>query len=238
MRNIKNKEYREAVEQAMKIIPRVTYESELDIHFSLYSELVRMYFERVGEYPSSLDFDNKNLLPSAKTIQRKFGSLKKFREMMGLEVTNYTTGDTRRKMIKVTHDRARKYEYELFSKLTLKHHNPRKGVVVQREPVISQHDEENGVYGYRRADIGINRFFSDGVKTQYIDFFHSSTKQSVQSCVRVKLNKIENLLNEDDIIFVSVNPDYSQEDIDKFVPKTVKVKVLAYQTFIKKFELE
>lgn len=55
------------------------------------------FFKDYGRFPTSFEIDDYPLLPSSRTIERRFGGLEQLRTDLGLEVTNFTKGETRSK---------------------------------------------------------------------------------------------------------------------------------------------
>lgn len=207
---------------------------ELDV----YQEMVTLFYKKNGHYPVATEFTHENLLPSARLIQRNYGGLKKFRETMNLPITDYASGTPRTDKMKIISQRALQYEQELFILIHKKFHHPDYGFVVEREPVISGVDPENDTYGYKRADVAIHDYNFPRVEQKtstYIDFFFASTKESLFGCVNIKNKKIKNLIPTKDITFVSVNPKFSQTDIDLFTLPKNSPKVLSLTQFKKEF---
>lgn len=207
--------------------------------FKTYKEMVALFYERHKRYPTATEFKHDNLLPNAKEIQRNHGGLKKFRADIGLEVTDYTAGETRTKSVKKILKRAKEYEFELFSKLFKKLHRPNEGIIVQQEPVISNNDPEIETYGYRKADVAIHDYTKKGPCTStYIDFFYASNPHSFFGCVNSKRNKVKGLVDLNDIIFVSVNPELTKEMVAAIKIPADSPRVLSYEEFLKEFDLK
>ena len=234
----KNREYLKLLHnlrQTIKEDSTKNFRDYSEIDFEVYKELVNLFYKRNNRYPTAVEFNASNLLPSARFIQRRYGGLKKFRESIGLEITNYTTGDTHVQKVKEILKRAKDYEQELYILLYRKFHNPDKGVIVAREPVISGYDPENDSYGYKRADVAIYNYLSTPKKTTFIDFFYASTKENLYGCVNIKNKKIKNLIPLEDIIYVSLNPNFSKEDIDSFTLPKESPQIFSKEEFITEY---
>lgn len=212
-----------------------------DVHkercFLAYKEMVELFHQAYKRYPTATEFTHENLLPNAREIQRNYGGLKKFREDIGLSITDYTTGEVRTKAVKKILKRAKEYEFELFSKLFKKLHRPNEGIVVVQEPVISFYEPTIETYGYRKADVGINDYTKGNCTTTYIDFFYASTLYSFFGCVNMKRKKIKGLVDIKDIIFVSVNPKMTKEILSTIKLPKNSPRVLSYEEFIEEFQL-
>lgn len=237
MRHSKNKEYNELFFTLLNKYARENdcYNDQIN-RFNTYKEMVRLFHERHKRYPVATEFKHDNLLPNARQIERNHGGLKKFREDIGLDVVDYTKGEIRVKTVKKIHKRAKEYEFELFTKLLKKLHRPNDGIVVQREPVISPDNPRIETYGYKKADIAINDYTKRGqCSTTYIDFFYASNAHSFFGCVNLKRKKIKGLIDNKDIIFVSVNPDITKEMAAKIKLPKGSPRVLSYEEFIAEF---
>ncbi len=237
MRQSTNKEYNELFYKLL-LENRAATEKHNERCFLVYKEMVRLFNERHGHYPVATEFKHDNLLPNARQIERNHGGLKKFRADIGLEVTNYTTGETRTKSVKKILIRAKEYEFDLYSKLFNKLHRPNNGVTVRQEPVISKHIPEIETYGYKKADVEINVFTPNSCTSTYIDFFYASNAHSFFGCVNSKRNKIKGLVDLKDIIFVSVNPALTKEIVAAIKIPADSPRVLSYEEFLKEFDLK
>lgn len=234
MRHSKNKEYNELLKKLL--LKNKNQEADWNkTCFDSYREMVELFYQRHKRYPIAQEFTHDNLLPSARSLQRNHGGVKKFRQDIGLEIIDYTKGEPRIEKIKKILRQAKQYEQELFVKLFKKHHNPDRGVVVQREPVISNYDPDNDIYGYRRSDVGINTFTKEGCSVLLIDFFFATTAHSFYGCVNEKRKKIQGLVDLDKIFFVSVNPVMTKQVISGMTLPPNCPQVLSYQEFEEKF---
>lgn len=202
---------------------------------AVYKKMVELFFVRHDRYPTASEFVYSNLLPAGRTIQRNYGGLEEFRGSMNLPVLNYTKGDARVEKMKGISKRAKHYEQELYVSLHKKYHNPDKGIVVQREPVISGYDPSSDIYGYKRADVAIYNYLDPERKTMFIDFFYASTKETLYGCVNIKNKKIKGLVSLEEIIYVSVNPKFTKEDIDSFTLPKNSPRVLSKEEFVEEY---
>lgn len=164
-----------------------------------------------GHYPSSIELDKSDFLPSAKTVQRKFGGLKKLKQELGidepvlrqkLDINNFHS------KVDIMTILSKKYQPE----------------AIQRFP-----DELNV-----ELKINVNKSVSNNIahNITYIDFLYPSDKKSFIGCVNAKQNKL-GFFEEGRILLIVMNKHISQKDIDTFM-ETKKnkmpdnIKVLAY----------
>lgn len=69
------------------------------------------FFKEFGRYPTALEIDKFRLLPSARQIQRRFNGLKSLRKSFKLPISDYGSGEARRKIARVVNARGREKEY-------------------------------------------------------------------------------------------------------------------------------
>lgn len=203
----------------------------------VYKVMVDNFKEKYGYYPKATDYTKENLLPDARTLQRKFGGLKKIRQIIQPEgETDYTKGKTRSNKALETMIRSQKYEHELYLLLQNKYNKPSQNIFVEREPVLTRPDFEIN-FGYKRADIAIHNYSGDEKETQFIDFFYPSNEYSFKGCVRHKYNKIKDLAYNINIIYVCVNPEFTQEKIDSFYRPKNCPPILSLDSFKHNFDV-
>ena len=79
-------------------------------------EGLEYYKQLHDKYPSAREIDAFEFLPSARSIQRSFGGLEKFRKGIGLEegLTNLTKGKIRSEKAQNTYSNAIKHEEKPF----------------------------------------------------------------------------------------------------------------------------
>src|SRR5437870_8408763 len=76
---------------------------------NLLSGLNKFYSE-FGRYPTALEIDTYEYLPTSRHIQRAFGGLVRLRSELGLEIADYTKGQTRSAMATLIGQRGNKLE--------------------------------------------------------------------------------------------------------------------------------
>lgn len=171
-----------------------------------------------GHEPTAIDFDNNESLPSARTIQRRFGGLPALRKELGLKTEDFTKGKARSKKAKASMTKSTTFETELFIELLNK-------------------------YGHDRVSSPVRVFLNSGKTLDFkiekdgiiylIDVFYANSVESFKGCVAIKNRKY----NVDapsfycvpiQILLVSAN--------DKVVvPTTSKIPVLSLSEFRAQF---
>ena len=153
--------------------------------------LIQRFFEVNNRYPTTVDFNKTDYLPSARLIQRRFGGMVKMREQLGFAITNYTEGDVRRETAIACNKRAHDEELKIYEMLVDKFTE----LHVHREKLIN--DKDNN-----RCDFCI---FLPKSRKLFIDVFTPQDKYSLQGCIDSKKRKYE-FLTSYPIIFLQTNP--------------------------------
>lgn len=159
------------------------------------------FFKENGHYPTATEIDSCDYLPSTRLLQRNYGGLENIRKELGLEITNYTKGETRRKTALIANKRADENEKEIYKYLM-----ERFGIqFVHREHPYSDESKH-------RADFKVfarNKIF-------IVDVFFPKDKKSLYSCLNSKIRKY-NIINQNihilphQIIFLQMNNDVSSD---------------------------
>ena len=169
--------------------------------------------------PTAIDFDNTDYLPSARTIQRRYGGLKPFRLSVGLNTIDFTTGAARAVKAKLSTSQSMKDETKLFKALVSKYN-------------IKNVSSPAKIFAYRGLTADI-RLDIDNT-TYLIDVFKPNTTHSFLGCVRIKNKKYlqeEHTLYPDRIIkflYVCVN-----EEV--MIPMKNPIPILSLEQFKKQF---
>lgn len=135
---------------------------------------VERFIAENGREPVSLDFDTEKYMTSSRSIQRRLGGLVNLRNLLGLEVKDFTKGSERVKKAKVSMDDCQKDESDLFKQL----------LSVYTQKNVSSPTK---VFLYRGVTADL-RLDHEGV-TYLIDIFKPNSKPSFLSCVRIKNKK-------------------------------------------------
>jgi len=149
---------------------------------------LQKFYEVYGRYPTSREIDAFEYLPSARSIQRKYGGLISIRkELIPESHADYTKGAYRSAKAKESWHRAAKYEEEFYNFL-LEHFDP-----------VAVHEHKIMRPGNIASDFYIYTSESDGV---VIDLFYAQDLFSLSSIVSIKLKRYVGLPYR--IIFVLV----------------------------------
>lgn len=184
-----------------------------------YKAAVEKFITINGYEPTSLDFDNTDYLPSARTIQRKYGGLPQFRQRIGLKTIDFSKDATRSLKAKQSMEDCFKDENALFQDL-LKQYG---------EDKVSSPVRVFARRGYT-ADIKLTM---DGF-SYLIDIFKPNSTHSFKACIAAKNKKY--LLDEEmsyqtpiKFLYVCVN-----EDVMVPIPNN-PIEILSIQQFREKF---
>jgi hypothetical protein len=190
-----------------------------------YQNAFNKFKDENGRFPSTIDMDNSEYLPTSRTILRKFGSIKVLREMIGLEglELDMRTGEQKRSLLSILNDNGMKSENILYEEL-LKHYEPMQ--IHRQEPYTDM------IKNLSRSDFGIY----DGDRHFYIDTFVPRHLQSLIGCANLKLNKFKKYNIDAEIYLVIANTEmneawferkemeaYRAKDLIKKFPPNVKI---------------
>jgi hypothetical protein len=197
---------------------------------------LKLLADKLGREPNVFDVEADPNLPTARTIQRRFGGLQELRKACGFKNINHTHGEKRSNIARIIQQKASEYESKLINKMFAKHHGCNS--TVTRQFAYQQYLPDAGHYINISCDVAVED--SDKGHVYMFDFFYPSTRPSLAGCVRNKLNKLKknppNIFDATySIIFVCVNPNMDKEDI-RSVPTDLGGAVLMdYQTFVRKW---
>lgn len=155
---------------------------------------INLFIEKNNREPSSFDFNSKNNLPDKRTIERRFGGLRKLRQELNL-YPDHRTGKKRTNTAIEINQRAVEWNSRIYKRL-LNFFDER---FIHRESSIFD-DRRN------RTDFKIY-----GNKTFLVDIFYPTTRHSLFGCVALKQKKypanLRDYLNSDfdKVIFLNLN---------------------------------
>lgn len=192
-------------------------------------EKIRESFEKFklnnGRYPVSHEIvtGTQYRFPSTKTIERKFGGVKKLRELLGLEVTDYTSGDYRSKMVReVLLPRSLESEGEFYKKL------------LKLVPRTSIHQQESYSFNIKV----LSDFILDLPKSRVgVDVFYANSYLSMSGCLADKQRKLRKI-SDTKVFLVSVSENISDEDVARYIerrktPLNENITIMTGGTFLK-----
>lgn len=184
------------------------------------------YQKAYGRYPSALEIDKFDLLPSSRQIQRKFGGLVKLREPLGLLDLDYTKGEIRSDSARKTWERGVDSEKLIYELLLSKFGE----MFVHAQKPFPNYKGRFDYFVYTKGyKFGVDVFFAD-------------ESHSFAGCVNTKQRVYKNISS--DVILLSVNDFFNQEAIDKFVKnktnqlaRNIKVMTLeGFKNFLSRLE--
>ncbi len=181
-----------------------------------------------GRYPSTLDFDKVDYLPTSRYIQRNLGGVVRLRKLLKLDCeADYTKGSLRSSVAKESYKRAGIYE-EYFYKY-----------LISKVDEIRVHEHKIMRPGNICCDFFIYNIKGDsGI---VVDLFYAQDMYSLARIVNIKLKRYKYLQKE--VFFVNIgNFKIEQPEIDKLIlnkkislPKNIKVlNESSFKTFFEK----
>lgn len=175
------------------------------------------YYNEYGRYPSSLEIDKYQYLPSSRTIQRSWGGLETLRKAMGLEITNYTKGKTRSHISAYIGTRGQSEENKLEK------------ILQKKFGEVFVHTQKR--IGQVRADF----FIYTPSGNFAIDIFCFEDKNCFLGDINIKLKTYKDYPHP--VIYLPINNRYSSKDIKKWIdnkknPIPTNQKVISYKNFI------
>lgn len=141
-----------------------------------YKKAVLEFINTYGYEPTAHDFDRNEQLPSARTIQRRYGGLQQFRKDMGLNTVNFTQGKTRTAKTLQINKNSHKLENTLFKKL----------VQTYGEAHVSTPAR---VFTTNKICVDFRLDISDQI--YLIDVFHPKDIRTCQGCINIKNKKYD-----------------------------------------------
>lgn len=202
----------------------------LNVSKPKFKEGFERFFRENGHYPTAIEIDKCDYLPTTRLLQRNYGGLANIRKELGLEILDYTKGETRSKTATIANNRAKDNENEIYKYLVEKF-----GIhFIHREHPYS--DVSN-----HRADFKV--FAKD--KIFIVDVFYPKDKESLYSCLNSKIRKYD-IINQNiwilphQIIFLQMNNDLSSEISEdkknKMHPNQSVMSVSEFKKFCSKLQ--
>lgn len=175
---------------------------------------VESFNQKAGKYPSTLDFDKTDFLPTSRFIQRNYGGVVKLRALLGISISDYTKGEYRSGIAKVGIQRSNEYEDRFYSYL------------LSKIPEVRVHEHKILRPGRICCDFYIYTSSKEGIA---VDLFYAQDLYSLSRIITIKVKRYSKL--KIGVFFVLIeNSDISQETIDKMIsnkkillPKNIKV---------------
>lgn len=173
--------------------------------FDAFKEIIKNQWQEFkdknGTYPTSQEIDKSDNMIPTKTIQRRVGSLANMRKVLGLDFTNYSSGEIRSAVSATSMRRALDNEQELSAWLIQLFGDKPNVIIEERYLGHTRHRSDCGIY-YKG-------------KHFFVDIFSAKDKYSLSGCINFKQKKLGGI--SDSVFLVSSNPLISQEFIDSLV---------------------
>lgn len=157
----------------------------------------KKFFQEHGRYPSALEVDIFEDLPSSRQIQRKYGGLVRLRTKLGLPEVDYTKGLVRSQKAQEVGKRGLLYEQQVYQMLVSYFGE----IAVHEQKPFSDYSGRYDFYVYSK----------DGIFA--IDVFYPIDLFSFAGCVNSKQRLYKNFKEE--IILLCVNSKIKQATIEK-----------------------
>lgn len=176
------------------------------------------FFEKYGRYPTAPEVDTHPYLPSARSIERRFGGLVELRKTLGLDTqTDLRAGSHSSKRAHMINTRAHRNEqgvYEFLIEHFSKH-------FVHREYFFL--DDKR-----TRADF----FVYDTSGGFCVDVFYPSDKRNLVGCLNSKLTKYQGpQMNQYPVIFLQMNKEINQTVLDALIENKKKKLLAGHRLF-------
>lgn len=175
-----------------------------------------MFFKEHGRYPTSVEIDGYDKLPSSRQIQRVHGGLPTLRKKLGLGgQDDFTKGDYSSKRAVMIGSRAHKLEKEVYDYLVGLFGKP----FVHREYFFTD-DRRN------RTDFFV--YYSGGNFS--VDVFYPKDVRCLSGCLNSKLKNYQNSNNliKYPVIFLMMNNEIGDSVVDELLERK-KNKLSSYQ---------
>ncbi len=175
----------------------------------------KMFYDEHGRYPTSIEIDAYDKLPSSRQIQRAYGGLPALRMQLGLSgQIDYTKGEYSSKRATMIGNRAHKIEKEVYDYLVGLFGKP----YVHREYFFTD-DRRN------RTDFYI---YYDGGNF-LVDVFFPKDSRCLSGCLNSKLHNYQvSTQLKHPVIFLMMNLEISNETLENILIRK-KNKLSAYQ---------
>ncbi len=171
-----------------------------------------------GHYPTAPEIDAYSYLPSARTIERKFGGVIGLRKALRLDTqSDMRKGAHSSKRASIINVRAYKVKQEVYTYLQKLFG----GQYVQREYFFL--DDKR-----TRADF----FVHDSSNSFCVDVFYPSDRRNLTGCLNSKLSKYQGLqMNQYPVIFLQMNKDLGQNILDAVIKNKTKKLLTGHRLF-------
>lgn len=192
---------------------------------------IERFYQEYNRFPTSHDFDTTSYLPTARTIQRKFGGLVKLRQELGYAVADLRNSKERKEILR----NSKKDHKKIIAEITIKLNKTYSHLHVHTPYTYIKQSLNLSDFEYHTADTGI----SSGKFTSIINFFNVSTTNTKAVDIQVR-HKIKKMLDKPvtpepaslphEWVIVCANP--AVKTINYTHPK---FKILTYSQFVEEY---
>jgi hypothetical protein len=179
------------------------------------------FYQEYKRYPTALEIDAYEFLPSSRSLQRSYGGLVSIRQrLFPNEIHNFTTGEYRSKVASSTYRRAQDYEETFYDKLC-EHFEP---IAIHEHKVVRPGRVTSDFYIYHDDNSGV-----------CLDLFYAKDMFSVAGVINIKIRRYAVL--QCPVVFVLLHDgSLSQARLDAYLVnrKTLlpdNIKVITEEAF-------
>lgn len=190
-----------------------------------YRSAFQKFYDLNGYYPTSLDIDVCEYLPSSKTLQRRFKSLVALRNLLNLPQDQIDLRKSPQRILSALSGITRSYssENDVYQEL-LKFYEP---LNIHKQSPINDNTQQ-------RCDFVL---FENNERKFFVDVTFPTTIHSVKGCINSKLRRYKKSLPDKDTYIVLMS-DHTEEDINrvlkwKKLPIPSNVKIVSFEGFKK-----
>ncbi len=161
------------------------------------------FYRENGRHPSVFDIDSCLYLPSSRQIQRIWpGGVKEVRKLLGIEITDFTTGNTRSTVARNMSKRGREIERQVQAMLVSKFGE----VFVHEQKPFDDYSGRFDFVVYSKT----NKFA--------VDVFYATDKASFTGCLNSKINTYRKITFP--VYLLQVNTDiFSAFNVNSFIAR-------------------
>jgi hypothetical protein len=164
-------------------------------------ELIQKFKEEHGHYPAAKDFDTCPYLPSARTVQRKYGGLVALKKELGIPDSDHRTGAHRKKMVRLINKRNNEMKATLTKDL---------------QAICNARNIHHPFAPYDDSKINIDYLIYHPTKNHAIglELFYPSSRATFFGCLNIKAHKLEAVIGHTtEFYYVVTNPDITPKEI-------------------------
>lgn len=163
------------------------------------------YFRMHKHYPTALDIDNFEYLPTSRSIQRNYGGLETLRSRLGLKVSHYGKGKQRAGRSGTIINRSFQLEEQFYDFLK-SHFKP--VFIHEQRPIRPQNLRVDYFIFTDPSNKNINN------QGFIIDIFYADNRHNLRTIVNIKLKKYKQLDYKTHFVVIPAKTDIDQDYIN------------------------